>query len=410
MSFALRMRETPAAAAAKVLIWLGLCVLFLGLPCAGVFWRGAIYVLFPVGGMLVLTGALLDAPPRPAQRLSGALASPAGLAALFLAFWTGLSLLWTPFPADAGQRFLQAFAAASLAALAAIYLPHRTKTSELYLLPAGLALSSGAILLLAYFDPPWFFGAFSFDETLFERAMITAIVLVWPALGFLSLRENWISAALLAALAAAVALAGFAQIALLAMGAGALAFAVSMSGPAKTGRILGWVFAVLILLAPLLPFLYRLVLRVTGETPGLEAAPLVIWGDLAAAQWTRLITGHGFEFVHHGLSLGYLPPGTPRSLLFVLWYDLGLAGAAGLAVLLLRAFKGAGGLPASVAPAVIAGLVTVLTIATLGIATSQIWWLTLLNCDAVAFTFLVKSADKARRPGIEAIRAMDQAL
>src|SRR6202011_6374728 len=121
-----------------------------------------------------------------------------------------------------------------------------------------------ATLGLAFFHTPWFFGGFEFDETLYERATITSIVLVWPALGFLSLLEHWIAAAILAVLVACVALAGFAQIALLAMGAGAFTFAMAMSGPIQTARFFAWLFAPLILFSPGLPLLYSLVLRMTG--------------------------------------------------------------------------------------------------------------------------------------------------
>jgi hypothetical protein len=51
----------------------------------------------------------------------------------------------------------------------------------------------------------------------------------------------------------------------------------------------------------------------------------------------------------------------------------------------------------------LAGLVAALTIAIFGIAASQIWWLTLLSCDAIAFALLIKGMDRARRPGVEAI-------
>jgi len=59
------------------------------------------------------------------------------------------------------------------------------------------------------------------------------------------------------------------------------------------------------------------------------------------------------------------------------------------------------------APALLAGLVAILTIAILGTATSQIWWLTLLNCEAIAFALLVKGVDRARRPDVRAIRAIE---
>ncbi len=407
MTVALRFSDAPAEAAAKLLIRLGLAALFAGLPCAGIFWRGAIYVVLPVGAILILLGTLLDAPPHAGRRLRDVLVSPAGGAALVVALWAALSVIWTPFPAAAGERFLQFAGATSLAVLAAVYLPQKTKTLDFYLLPGGIALASAATLALAYFDTPWFFGGFEFDETLYERATITSIVLVWPALGFLSLREHWIAAAILAVLVACVALAGFAQIALLAMGAGAFTFAMAMSGPTQTARFFAWLFAPLILFSPLLPLLYRLVLWMTGFDPGAGSAPKLIWSELIVSQWPRLITGHGLDFVHRGLSLGYLPEGTPRSLLLVLWFDFGLVGAAGFTVLVVQAFRVAGRLPVKTAPAVLAGLVSILTIAILGIATSQIWWVTLLDCEAIAFALLVTGVDRVQRPDVRAIWAVE---
>jgi hypothetical protein len=407
MTVALRFTDTPAGASAKLLMRLGLAALFAGLPCAGIFWRGAIYVVLPVGAILILLGAMLDAPPHAGRRLRDVIVSPAGGAALGVALWAAVSVIWTPFPAAAGERFLQFAGATSLAVLAAIYLPQKAKNLDFYLLPGGIALASTATLTLAFFGAPWFLGGFEFDETLYERATITSIVLVWPALGFLSLREDWMAAAILAVLVACVALAGFAQIALLAMGAGAFTFAVAMSGPTQTARFFAWLFAPLILFAPVLPLLYSLALRMMGFDPSAASAPMLIWNDLIVSQWPRLITGHGLDFVHRGLSLGYLPEATPRSLLLVLWFDFGLVGAVGFAVLVMQAFRVAGRLPVTTAPALLAGLVAILTIAILGIATSQIWWLTLLDCDAIAFALLVKGVDWARRPDVRAIHAIN---
>lgn len=182
---------------------------------------------------------------------------------------------------------------------------------------------------------------------------------------------------------------------------------MAMSRPAQTARFFAWLFASLIFFSPLLPLLYRLVLWITGFDPGTGSAPMLIWSELVVSQWPRLITGHGLDFVHRGLSLGYLPEATPRSLLLVLWLDFGLVGAAGFTVLAVQAFKFAGRLPAKTAPALLAALVAILTIAILGIATSQIWWLTLLNCEAIAFALLVKGVDRARRPDVRAIRAIE---
>ena len=94
--------------------------------------------------------------------------------------------------------------------------------------------------------------------------------------------------------------------------------------------------------------------------------------------------------------------------MFVVWYDLGLAGAAGFAVLVVQAFRSAGAIPAKAAPALLAGLVAILTIAILGIATAQIWWVTLLDCDVIAFALLAQG-NLTRRNGrmSQAIRAIE---
>ncbi|WP_156964402.1 hypothetical protein [Methylocapsa aurea] len=398
MSAASRHTDTPTADAAKVLIRLGLALLMIGLPCAGVLSRGAIYVLLPTGAIVILMGALLDAPNHGARQLRVALLSSAGAAALFLTFWAGLSLLWTPFPAIAGQRFLQTAGTTFLVAIVAAYLPEKTKAFDLYLLPFGLVLTALATLTLALLGLEWFWHGSEFDETLFNRSVITLIVLVWPALGALSLREHWISAAGLALLAAAVALAGSAQIVLAAMGAGAFAFAIAMSEPGRTSRFLAYSLAPLILFAPVIVLLYVVVFRLTGLEAGPGSISMEIWSDLITAQWPRLITGHGFDMANRALNLGYLPAQAPRSLLFVLWYDLGLVGAFAFAVLTARVFLLAGRIPALVAPAVLAGLVAILTLAFLGVATAQIWWVTLVDCAVVAFAILIKGVYRTRRP------------
>ena len=239
MSVASRQTETPAADAAKLLIRLGLAILMVALPCVGVAVRGAIYVLMPIGAVLILLGSVVGEPAHGPRHLRAALLSPAGMTALFLTFWAGLSLLWTPFPVEASQRFAQIVGTTFLVALVAAYLPTRTKTFDLYLLPAGAALCAIAMLLLAWRGPEWFSGASELDDSLFRRSMITLIVLVWPALGALCLKEHWILAAALAVLAAAVALTGFAQIGLAAMGAAAFAFALAMPEAGRLARRLG---------------------------------------------------------------------------------------------------------------------------------------------------------------------------
>ncbi len=398
MSVASRHPDAPAADAAKLLIRIGLAILMVALPCAGVVTRGAIYVLMPVGAILILIGAAVGAPDHGPRHLRTALISPAGVAALFLAFWSGLSLLWTPFQAEAIQRFLQIVATTFLVALLAAYLPTRTRAFDLYLLPVGVALSAIATLFLALRGPAWFLGASEFDDSLFERSMITVIVLVWPALGALSLGERWIAAAGLAALAAAVALAGFARFGLAAMGIGAFVFALAMTQPRRMARTLAWMAATLILVAPALPLIYRLLLSIAGHAAGATSQSMLVWADLVTSEWPRLITGHGFDAANRGLSLGYLPELTPRSLLFVIWYDLGIIGAAAAAFLVASVFVLARRVPPIAAPSVLAGLAAILTLSFFGVAAAQIWWVTLTDCAIIAYVILVKGIYRAERP------------
>ncbi|HXW72092.1 MAG TPA: hypothetical protein VEK34_11715 [Methylocella sp.] len=405
LSAAFNANEPPADAAAKILVRLGLSTLFIGLPLLSLFWRSAIYVLLPVGALLILSGALFQAPETAGRRLRAAFSSPITGAALFLVFWAFLSLFWTPFPGEAADRLIKSAGSTLLAVFVAIYLPQRKGSLDEYLLPFGLAMTAAATLAVVLLS--LISSTFEVDGSLFERAMVTCIVLVWPALGILSAREHWIPAAVLAILIASVALVGFAQIALLAMGASAFTFASAMSNPVRTGRTLALASALLVLLAPALPFLYRFLLWLTGIQAGSASAGLLIWSDLMVSHWARLITGHGFNFVHQGLSYGYLPERAPKSLLFIIWYELGAAGAVGFTLLSASALWIAGTLPAKVAPALLAGLVAILTIAILGIATAQIWWLTLLDCDLIAFTLLLSSGQKMQRLEARAFRAAE---
>jgi hypothetical protein len=397
----------PAADAARLLGHLGLAILMIALPLFGVVSKGAIYILLPVGAVLVFIAEVLDSGEHGARQLRLAITSGSAVAALFLAFWAGLSLVWTPFQAEASERFLKALGTMGFIALVAAFLPERTKPTNLYLLPVGLALTVLAVLVMTFYDPQRIMTASEFNESLFERSILTLIVLVWPALGALSLREHWVSAALLALAVAGVTMLGRAQISLAAMGAGAFTFAVAMSAPVKTARFLVVIFTPLILLAPAIPLLFHSAQELFGLHPE-AASPMTIWADLVARDGLRLITGHGLDMATGAVSQGYLPVTTPKSLLFLIWYELGAIGAIALAAFVMRAFLGAGKAPASVAPALLAALTSVLTIAIFGLATVQIWWVSLLGCDILAFALLVKGVYRTKRPTSEEIEAIEE--
>ncbi len=283
-----------------------------------------------------------------------------------------------------------------LVALAASCLPERTKTSNLYLIPIGLFATVSATLILILLNTAKFRGGADIETSLLQRSVITLVLLIWPALGVLSLRERWTSAGGLAVLIAIAAICAWARISLSAMAIGALTFAGAMSKPVLTARIAAIAFALLFAGAPAWAFLIKFFVNTTGLMQS-AAAPMIVWADLLGHEGLRLVTGHGLVMAAQGVRLGYLPAESPTSLVFEIWYDLGIVGAWSFAALILCVFAAAARAPANVAPSLLAGLVAGLMIAVFGLATEQIWWLTLVAIDALAFASLIKGAHRGKR-------------
>jgi len=397
MSAAPRSHENPATEAANLLTLLGLAILMLGLPLAGLFTKTAIYLLLPIGSVLVFIGSVLESAEHHTHYLRGALLSRTTIIGLFLVAWTCLSLLWTPFPAEASEHLLKGLGTLALVILVGVFLPARTKPLHLLLLPVGLGLTLIGVGAMLFVGSDSFLTAAVFDDSLFERTVLTLIVLIWPALGALALRERWISATVLTLGVAAVTIAGHAQITLAALGAGAFTFAIAMSSPVKVSRVLVCLFVPLILFAPAIPLLIRLLHQI-AQLPLAPQSPFAVWAQILDHDGlARLITGHGVEMANRAMALGYLPA-APKSLLFLLWYDLGLLGALAFSLLTAFTLLGAGRLSASMSPALLGGIVAVLLITFLGFATVQIWWASLLGADIIAFLLLLKSPQRLTRP------------
>ena len=405
-----RFTETPAAEAALLMIRLGLFLLAVASPVAAAVSRRAIFILTPVGCALLLIGGLLAPRGDILGGLRRAALSPSGIAGLFLAFWAGLSLIWTPFLADAGERYVKTLATCLLVLAAAAAIPGRTRTSNLYLFPIGVALAAIAAILVNLFGPDSITGGAEGDSPTLDRATIGIVVLLWPSLGALMVRERWMSAGVLAAIAMVGVVAVWTPIALLAIVTGALTFAVATSRPRQTGRVLAFAFAALFLLAPLLPFVIRLILP--SRNPDIQGflTPILVWTQIVSHEGVRLITGHGLDMATRGEVAGYLPAETPRSILFETWYDLGIVGAVSAAVLLGRALIGAGRTGVAVAPFLLAGIVSGMTIAILGLSTAQVWWVSLLGITAIAFTTAVKGEQPKHRPASALTTAHDPRL
>src|SRR5574337_258678 len=90
--------------AANLLLRIGVAVAFIATPMLQLVSPRAIFILPPIGGVLILSAGLILAPRLSMRDIFAFLLSRVGLAACFLAFWMQLSLLWTPFPSDAAPR------------------------------------------------------------------------------------------------------------------------------------------------------------------------------------------------------------------------------------------------------------------------------------------------------------------
>ena len=395
----------PAADAAKLLARLGLFLLLIVIPVIGVVSRRAIFVLLPVGAALLFLSVLVGHSEDGLRRLRGALLSATGLTVLFLGFWCALSLIWTPFHLEAANRLVKGFGTALFVAVAIAFLPERTKISNLYLLPAGVVVAAVATFVLVFVGPASFRGPDT-ESSMMDRSVITLVLLVWPALGVLSLRERWAMAGALAIIVTIVAVAAWTPIALAAMAAGALTFSTSTSKPARAARQLAAIFAGFMLLAPLLPLGFALWPGPQGEAEGVTAS-LLVWGDLVRNEWARLITGHGLDMATRGVAVGFLPPETPNTILFEIWYDLGIIGAVASSILVACAFLAAGRASPGLAPFLLAGFVAVLSIMVLGLSTAQLWWVSLVSLEAIAFALVLRGQHRVKRPAAQTVDTPD---
>ncbi|PWB82461.1 MAG: hypothetical protein C3F11_11800 [Methylocystaceae bacterium] len=397
-NFPRRTIDDPAADAARLLARLGIMLLFIVSQVAPILARQTIYILLPIGAALLLASASLAPDARKLKEIAVLALKPTSLGALFLIGWTGLSLAWTPFNAGPAERFAKSSATLALVAIACAFLPARTKTSNLNLLPIGTGAAAASLAAVAFVAAKAPDAQSGLDLNALQRAGLGLALLVWPALGALALRGRWFSAVAVAVATVAACILAGAPNALPSLLVGSAVHAISLRKPRQAARILAYVSAAIVLLAPLAPAVAHFALA--GRLPAF-AQPLAVWGHIIANDGPRLLTGHGFGAAVYGVLGNYLYQDTPRSLVFQVWFDLGILGAAGLAAVAARSFIIVGRTRPVLAPFLLGGLATGFTISILGPAAEQLWWLTLAGLDAIAFALVMKGQFRTRRPSIQ---------
>jgi hypothetical protein len=389
--------DDPAAAAAGLLLRLAIAILAIGVPCAAVVSRRPIFVLMPIGAVLIAIASQLNPGgfQNVRRHMGAALRSPLVLVILFLIFWAGLSLVWTAYADLALERFLKTGGTVLLAAIAMACLPDSIKASNSNLLPIGVAAAALAIVVVAFAIPAATQGGDP-DGTTLQRATIGLVILMWPALGALALRARIASAGAIAIGVSVTAVLVWMPAALAGLILALLTFSFAYSNPAPAGRFAGALAAAVILAAPAIPLVFDALLHARINPQGMFR-PMLIWNEIVRSEGLRLLTGHGFDTSVRAMIAGVLPQRVPRGILFEIWYDLGLVGATGLAALSWLAFVSASKAPPVLAPFLIAALACILTIAVAGFSIAQLWWMTLLGLAAIGFAVVLRGHHRTER-------------
>jgi hypothetical protein len=398
----------PAAEAAGLLRRVGFATLFLVVPSAALVTRRGLVILVPIGVALLALAAALDGAHRPAMSSGRRIAaSPAGIAALVVLLWCGLSLIWTPFPEQGAERLVNIVVTIVLAVAGYLALPDRMRSANLYLVPVGVGAATALSLGVSIFGVPGSRTPEVVAQNL-DRGLTVLAMLVWPAVAWLRSRGRNLEAVAVGILVAVATFSGPQPLPVTAVVAGALAYAVVALTGQKGVRIVAYGTAGLLALAPLIPFLVRPVTGLLLDRTGQAAIKLRIWRSVVLGEPERLVTGHGFETALRGRLEGLLPMNAPNTLLFEVWYELGIVGALAGAFALFAAITAAGRTSPSLAPGIVAAFVAAYALACLGIGTAQLWWFTALALVVLVFVAIERGQFRTTRPKAQILHAANE--
>jgi len=388
----------PALDAAALLRRVGFFGLFVVVPVAAQVARRATVVLAPIALVLLIIASAIDGRQRPVRpALSQAIRSPVFLAGMLVIAWSMLSLAWTPFPDQGAERLLNLLATVLLTLAGYFALPDRMRSANLYLLPLGIGAAAIVALLIGLFGDAVLAENPDGDST-GERAAVLIALMVWPAVAWLRSRRRDIGALFVVLLAAGALLTAPSTMPLFALAVGAFAFGLTSLRPYWGVRLTAIVSAGLLAIAPLLPFVVRPIAALLAGPLAPGALSLKAWQKVVTGEPLRLVTGHGIETALRGRLVGLLPVNAPTTMLFELWYELGIVGALAAASALCAAILRAGRAPSSLVPGAMAVFATAFAIACLGVRLTGAWWLTSLALTLLVFVSIDRGQFRSRRP------------
>lgn len=394
----------PAVDAAALLRRIGFFGLFVVLPLAAQVARRATVVLAPIAVALLILAGAIDGKYRPMRPVvARLLRAPAFLAGLLVVLWSLLSLVWTPFLEPATERLLNLVATILMTLAGYLFLPDRMRSANLYLLPVGTAAAALLAIALGLFGHGFLRGVMDEDGSL-DRGLTLLVLLVWPAVAWLRSRGRDVESLGLALLVAAALVVSPGAATLVALAVGAVAFALTAYRPALGTRATAGAVAGLLIVAPILPFVARPVgAALFGPVvPGILT--LKTWQKVVTTEPVRLVTGHGFETALRARFVNLLPMNAPTTLLFELWYELGIVGALAAAFALHAAIRRSGREAPVLVPGAMAAFAAAFTVACIGVGLTVIWWLTTLALTVLVFVAVERGQFRTRRPKLGLLR------
>ncbi len=387
-----------AADASRFFSRIGYLVLAVGAPVGVMIYPLGLYVMFSIGVGLILIAAALDAEPGFFERLRRPFFVPAFLALLAGLIWAALSILWTPYPVAAGQHLLKLGVLLAATMLAVAAPRENASATDLYLFPIGVVAGMATLIARALAEK--LMGAP--DDGRLTTGAVAIAVLLFPAIGGLAARGRNGLARLLLILALCFAYIASYTPLTVAVFAGYLALSFSISDLSRTARELSWGAAALILFSPLIPALaptvsawifHARLASLPAPYPSLSVA-----ADVFTHDKLRLVTGHGFATVSHGVRDRILPAETPRALAFTVWYELGIVGAVLAAAGAWLAFRSLARAPARLAPYLAAAFSAVIALAFLNVDFVEMTTLTLIALAVISTDVAARSQYRTSRP------------
>lgn len=394
----------PAVDAAALLRRIGFFGLFVVVPLAAQVARRATVVLAPIAVALLILAGAIDGKYRPMRpAVSGLLRTPAFLAGLLVVLWSLLSLVWTPFLEPATERLLNLVATLLMTLAGYLFLPDRMRSANLYLLPVGIAAASLLAIVIGLFGHGFLRGVTEEDGSL-DRGLTLLVLLVWPAVAWLRSRGREVESLGLALLVAAALVVSPGAATLVALAVGAASFALTAYRAALGTRATAVAVAGLLMVAPILPFIARPVGAALLGPVAPGVLTLKTWQKVVTTEPVRLVTGHGFETALRARFVNLLPMNAPTTLLFELWYELGVVGALAAAFALYAAIRRSGRQAPVLVPGVMAAFAAAFTVACIGVGLTVIWWLTSLALTVLVFVAVERGQFRTRRPKLRLLR------